>query len=115
MDTGQAFEAFLPSDKVVINDDLANEFIRTEHVGGLIILDANGDVTAQADMDEQDSYALWNDIIERPVVQDIMVHRDKTYSDVIDRDGVTYNFVAMAHADGIIVLSESLKKPQLAR
>ena len=111
MDTAQAFEEFLPTDKVVINDNLAEEFIHAEHIGGLIALDENGVVIAQADMDHADSYALWQDVLARPAVQNVMSHKNNTYTDVVDRDGVAYNFVALPYEDGLLVVYESLYKP----
>lgn len=111
MDTAQAFEEFLPTNKVVIDDGLAEEFIRAEHIGGLIALDSNGSVFAQADMDHQDSYALWQDVIARSTVQKIYANKNNTYTDMIDRNGVSYNFVALPYEDGILVVYESLYKP----
>ena len=57
------------------------EFIYTEHVGGVVILDDALQPIAQADMDHQDTLSLWCETTVKKNMQDILAHPEKTYVD----------------------------------
>ena len=110
-DAAEGFAKFLPSEKVNVDNDLLREFIQSEHLSGLIVLDASGAPAAQADLDEANPSALWQDVIANPAVQNIFQHPEVTYSDIVDRDGTSYEIVAIPYDGGVLVAYESLEKP----
>ena len=107
-DTAGTFAKFLPSDRVAIDDDLCREFMESEHISGLIILDAQGQVVAGTDTDGSRPIDMWQEVLDRPAVQDILQHPAKTYSDTVEVNGETYNFVALSYNGGIIASYKSL-------
>ena len=50
------------------------EFIYTEHVGGIVILDQDLQPIAQADMDHQNTLSLWTETTAKKNMQDILAH-----------------------------------------
>lgn len=95
------------------DSDFLNEFIRTEHVGGVLILDKNLSMVAQADMDDQNSYSVWEDVIRKDTIKDILKHPQKTYIDQITLQNISYDFTVIANADdtGLILCYASRVKP----
>lgn len=111
MDKARGFARFLPSDEVVVEDGLLMEFIRTEHMGGALVADASGQVVAKADLNEKDALDICESLLDKPAVQDILVHPNKSYTDMLERDGTDYNVVAVKYGDGLLLAYESLDMP----
>ena len=76
------------------------EFIYTEHVGGIVILDQDLQPIAQADMDHQDTLSLWCETTGKKNMQDILAHPEKTYVDHMTLNDVPYDMAATATDDG---------------
>lgn len=112
LDTADGLKKYISisdlSDSVFLQD-----FIRTEHIGGIIVLDNNLKVLAQADMDHQDSYALWNETIIKYHISDILQHPEETYIDHISLNETPYDIAATASEDGtfLIFCYSSTDKP----
>lgn len=89
------------------------EFIYTEHVGGVVILDDALQPIAQADMDHQDTLSLWCETTAKKNMQDILAHPEKTYVDHMTLNDVPYDMAATATDDGsrLILCYASTEKP----
>lgn len=89
------------------------EFIYTEHVGGVVILDDALQPIAQADMDHQDTLSLWCETTVKKNIQDILAHPEKTYVDHMTLNDVPYDMAATATDDGsrLILCYASTEKP----
>lgn len=89
------------------------EFIYTEHVGGVVILDDALQPIAQADMDHQDTLSLWCETTLKKNMQDILAHPEKTYVDHMTLNDVPYDMAATATDDGsrLILCYASTEKP----
>ena len=89
------------------------EFIYTEHVGGIVILDDALQPIAQADMDHQDTLSLWCETTVKKNMQDILAHPEKTYVDHMTLNDVPYDMAATATDDGsrLILCYASTEKP----
>ena len=89
------------------------EFIYTEHVGGIVILDQDLQPIAQADMDHQNTLSLWTETTAKKNMQDILAHPEKTYIDHMTLNGTPYDVAATATDDGsrLILCYASTEKP----
>ena len=89
------------------------EFIYTEHVGGIVILDQDLQPIAQADMDHQNTLSLWTETTAKKNMQDILAHPEKTYVDHMTLNDVPYDMAATATDDGsrLILCYASTEKP----
>ena len=111
MDKARGFVGFLPSDEVVLDDELLAEYVRTEHMGGMVATDASGQVVAKADLNDKDSLGLFGTLLAKPAVQEILSHPNKTYTDTLAQNGAEYNVVALRYGDGLLLAYESLDMP----
>ena len=84
LDTATGLKKFI-ADSDLKDSEFLHTFIHTEHVGGVLILDSNLSLLAQADMDDQDSFSLWESTVSKANIKDILQHPQKTY---IDRKAV---------------------------
>lgn len=112
LDKAIGIKTFLSPAEMEDNNFL-EKFIYTEHVGGVLVLDAQLQPLAQADMDHQDSYALWKETIQKEMVQDVLAYPKKTYVDTILISGVSYDLAMTAMDDGsrLILCYASTEKP----
>ncbi len=87
--------------------------IRNEHMGGILVLDDQLQPLAQADMDHQDSYAMWKDTLTQTVAQDILSYPKKTYVGSATVNDTPYDFAMTATDDGshLILSYASAVKP----
>ena len=98
LDTITGLDQFVDPEKK--NDShFLNTFIRSEHLSGVILLDDTLSMTAQADLDDQDAYALWREVIQRPSVKDILDYPGKKYADHAIRNGISYEYAVIARRD----------------
>ena len=93
--------------------DFLKSFIHTEHVGGVLVVDADFNLLAQADMDGQSSYTLWKETLQKEAIQDIFRYPTKTYVDHTTLYGDPYDFAVAANNDGtkLILCYASTAKP----
>ena len=103
LDTANGLKKFIAEDKLA-DSSFLKDFIHTEHVGGIIVLDSNRKVLAQADMDDQDSFALWGETIATNGIGDILQHPEETYIDNIAVNEMPYDVAATASEDGSILI-----------
>ena len=57
----ESFATFLSSDRVDVNDDLIEQFVHTENLSGLMVMDADGHMAAHYDIDGRDPLMLWRE------------------------------------------------------
>ncbi len=112
LDTAKGIEQFISFSKAA-DSRFLEDFIRTEHVGGILLLDAGFSPVAQADMDHQDSFALWEEVLQKDTIRDMLVYPQKSYVDRVTLGGVPYDFAAIAKEDGsgLILCYSSTRKP----
>ena len=112
LDTATGLKKFVSSAQLS-DPEFLHDFIRTEHVGGVIILDSSLSPIAQIDMDHQDSYALWHDTLSHHVITDILQHPQKTYIDHVTLNGTPYDLAAVASddSDRLFFCYSSTEKP----
>ena len=112
LDTATGLKKIISASQIS-DPEFLHDFIRTEHVGGIIILDSSLSPIAQIDMDHQDSYTLWHDTLSRNVITDILQHPQKTYIDHVTLNGTPYDLAAVAgdNSDKLIFCYSSTEKP----
>lgn len=112
LDTAVGLKKFITTAQIH-NERFLNEFLLTEHVGGVIILDEKGNVTAQADMDRKDSDKIWKSVLNNENIKDIYKHPQKKYVDHLIAKGIPYDLAAVSDGKGgVIFCYSSTKKPE---
>lgn len=111
LDTANVLRKFVPSSKLK-DDQYLNDFIRTEHLGGIIILDNKLSLVAQADMDNKDSYSMWKEIIQKQGIKDILRNSEKKYIDHVVIDDTPYDFAVISNdGKGLFLCYSCTQKP----
>lgn len=112
LDTANGLNRFIEPDQLS-DSSFLQEFIRAEHIGGVLVLDSNLSLVSEADMDHRDSFSLWNRVILKDKITDILRHPQKTYIDHITIDQVPYDIavVASKNGDRLIICYSSTVKP----
>ena len=112
LDTAIGMKTYLSSDQLE-DDAFLHDFICTEHVGGVLVLDGQLSPLGQADMDHQDVLALWKPTLEKKTVRDILAHPKKTYVDTLTVDGTEYDLAIAASDDAsrLFLCYASTQKP----
>ena len=113
LDTSTGLREFVDSSKVM-DSQFLDRFIRGEHIGGILVLDEKLQTVAQADMDEQDSGAMWEDIVSKETITDILDHPSKVYVDSAEIEGKVYEYAVVSGIEkkGLILCYNSTEKPQ---
>lgn len=95
------------------NSEFLHDYIRTEHMSGVMILDRNMMPVAQADLDDRDSYALWRETLSKNAVKNILDYPEKTYIDHVILGEVPYDMAVIADRseDRLIFCYTSTEKP----
>lgn len=110
LDTAIGLRMFIDSEKVQ-DDEFLHDFIRTEHVGGVIVLNQAGSVLASADMDNQDSYSIWKETLEKTAIQNMFQYPNKSYVDELTVNEIPYDVAALTTGeDGIMIFCYSSRK-----
>ena len=112
LDTANGLKKFIPDSRLT-DSDFMHTFIHTEHISGIIILDSNLSVLAQADMDDKDSFSLWSDTIAKSDCKSILQHPQKTFINHVTLKKVPYDFAIIATDDAskLILCYTSTEKP----
>lgn len=96
------FSTFLPEDQVSVDDELLEEYVRAERLSGLVVLDADGNMTAHYDADGRDPLFLWSDVLSCSSVKGIYRGGTGEYSDVLERRGLRFAVNASSYGDGVV-------------
>ena len=112
LDTAEGLDQFI-SQEELSDEGFLDRFIRTEHIGGVLMLDKSFSVIAQADMNHKDAYNLWHDIIIDSSMKDMFQNPKKTYIDHLTIGRVPYDMAGITSKDGerLILCYSSSEKP----
>lgn len=111
LDTADTLKKFVSSSKLK-DSQFLDDFIRTQHLGGIIILDKKLSVVAQADMDNKDSYSIWKGIIQRQGIKDILKFPGKRYIDHVTINDSSYDFAVISNdGKGLFLCYSRTQKP----
>lgn len=111
LDTAATLKKFVSFSKLKDSQFLDN-FIRTEHLGGIIVLDKKLSVVAQADMNHKDSYAIWKEILQKQSIKDILKYPEKRYIDHVTIDDIPYDFAVISNdKKGLFLCYSCTQKP----
>ena len=111
LDTAAALKKFVSSSKLK-DSKFLNDFIRTQHLGGVLVLDNKLSLIAQADMDHKDSYSIWKEIIQRQGIKDILKYPEKRYIDHVTIDNTPYDFAVISNdGKGLFLCYSCTQKP----
>lgn len=104
----ESFAAFLPPDRVEVNDDLVEEYVHTECLSGMLVMDADGRMIDHYDVDGRDPLMLWREELASSSVQSMYRGSGVSYSDVLERRGVDFAVSAVPYGDGVVLGYRSL-------
>ena len=107
-DAARAFGYFLPEEQVGVDDDLLHEYVTSQHVSGMMVLDDDGNMLAHYDADGRDPAYMWADTIKSASVQAIFHQGHSTYSDVTTQRGVDFAVVVSPYGDGAVLLYRAM-------
>ena len=104
----ESFVTFLPSDRVEVDDDLVEKFIHTEHLSGMLVMDADGHMSAHYDIDGRDPLMLWREELACSSVASMYRGSKVSYSTVVERRGVDFAVSAVPYGNGVALGYRSL-------
>ena len=104
----ESFAMFLPPDRVEIDDDLVEKFIHTEHLSGMLVMDADGHMSAHYDIDGRDPLMLWREELACSSVASMYRGSKVSYSTVVERRGVDFAVSAVPYGNGVVLGYRSL-------
>lgn len=104
----ESFVTFSPPDRVEVNDDLVEEYVHTERLSGMLVMDADGHMVAHYDVDGRDPLMLWREELACSSVAAMYRGSKVSYSTVVERRGVDFAVTAVPYGDGIALGYRSL-------
>ena len=112
LDHATSLKQFI-SEEDLLDAAFLKSFIRTEHVGGVMVLDAEYNLLAEVDMDGGEPYPVWKETLQKESIRNMFDYPLKSYVDNITLQGVPYDFAAVPSEDGgkLIVCYASTEKP----
>ncbi len=78
MDDAKGLREFIDR-KSLDNSDFLNDFIRTEHIGGIIVTDNKLNIVSQANMDNKNLYDLWKKVLEKKYIKNLIKYPKKSF------------------------------------
>lgn len=112
LDSANGLKKFI-SGSSLTDPAFLDTFIRTEHIGGVLILDRQLSPIAQADINHQDAFALWQDVISNNRLKNILQYPGKSLIDHVTLEQLPYDMAAVADNDGnfLILCYSCTEKP----
>ena len=111
LDTAATLKKFVPASKLK-DSQFLEDFIQTEHLGGVIVLDKKLSLVAQADMNHKDSYAIWKETLQKQSIKDILKYPGKRYIDHVTIDDIPYDFAVISNdGKGLFLCYSCTQKP----
>lgn len=104
----ESFATFLPPDRFEVNDDLVEEYVHTESLSGLLVMDADGHMVAHYDIDGRDPLMLWREELACPSIASMYRGSKVSYSTAVERRGVDFAVSAVPYGDGVALGYRSL-------
>lgn len=104
----ESFSTFLPPDRVEVNDDRVEEYVHSEHLSGMLVMDADGHMTAHYDIDGRDPLMLWREELACSSVASMYRGSKVSYSTVVERRDVDFAVSVVPYGDGVALGYRSL-------
>ena len=104
----ESFATFLPSDRIEVNDDLVEEYVHTERLSGMMVMDADDHMVAHYDIDGRDPLMLWREELACSSVASMYRGSRVSYSTVVERRGVDFAVSAVPYGNGVALAYRSL-------
>ena len=104
----ESFATFLPPDRFEVNDDLVEEYVHTESLSGMLVMDADGHMVAHYDIDGRDPLMLWREELACSSIASMYRGSKVSYSTVVERRGVDFAVSAVPYGDGVALGYRSL-------
>lgn len=104
----ESFVTFSPPDRVDVNDDLIEEYVHTERLSGMLVMDADGHMVAHYDVDGRDPLMLWREELACSSVASMYRGSKVSYSTVVERRDVDFAVSAVPYGDGVALGYRSL-------
>lgn len=104
----ESFATFLPPDRFEVNDDLVEEYVHTESLSGMLVMDADGHMVAHYDIDGRDPLMLWREELACSSVASMYRGSKVSYSTAVERRGVDFAVSAVPYGDGVALGYRSL-------
>ena len=104
----ESFVTFLPHDRVEVNDALVEEYVHNEHLSGMLVMNADGQMVAHYDVDGRDPLMLWREELACSPVASMYRGSKVSYSTVVERRGVDFAVSAIPYGDGVALGYQSL-------
>lgn len=104
----ESFVTFLPPSSVEVNDDLVEEYVHNEHLSGMLVMNADGQMVAHYDVDGRDPLMLWREELACSSVASMYRGSKVSYSTVVERRGVDFAVSAVPYGDGVALVYRSL-------
>lgn len=104
----ESFVTFLPHDRVEVNDALVEEYVHNEHLSGMLVMNADGQMVAHYDVDGRDPLMLWREELACSPVASMYRGSKVSYSTVVERRGVDFAVSAVPYGDAVALVYRSL-------
>lgn len=104
----ESFATFLPPDRSEVNDGLVEEYVHTECLSGMLVMDADGHMAAHYDIDGRDPLMLWREELACSSVASMYRGSKVSYSTAVERRGVDFAVSAVPYGDGVALGYRSL-------
>lgn len=104
----ESFVTFSPPDRVEVNDDLVEEYVHTERLSGMLVMDADGHMVAHYDVDGRDPLMLWREELACSSLASMYRGSKVSYSTVVERRDVDFAVSAVPYGDGVALGYRSL-------
>ncbi len=109
-DAATGLVKFIGNDQVT-DSEFLDRFIRSEHIGGIVVADTTGALIAQADMDDCDAYGMWSGIFQKSAVRNIAQNPGKSYASCEVVNDTPYDYVVVNYNGGYLLCYTSAAKP----
>ena len=85
--------------------DFLLRFAQAQSLNGVLVTDGDLHLAAQTDVNGENAYMLWAQILTNRNIKDILQHKNKTFSGSTTISGTEYYLIAMARkdADGLVL------------
>lgn len=104
----ESFATFMPPDRFEVNDGLVEEFVHTECLSGMLVMDADGHMAAHYDIDGRDPLMLWREELTCSSVASMYRGSKVSYSTAVERRGVDFAVSVVPYGDGVALGYRSL-------
>ncbi len=98
LDKAEGLAEFVSS-KNLENSEFLFQFAENQELSGILVLDENLALSAEADLDGKNSYEIWKEFVSVENKKDILEYKNKTFSGTVTVGDTTYNMVLVSRKD----------------